>query len=231
MAGFLREQCVEGRRSRVDVPQAADLGKGAIRRDERIGIRGESRCRENGIEAAESRMPLEQRQAVIEGALVHDKERGEQPDVATSEDNRARAIPTTRSDVRELLDHLDRRSCADIPVADGVEQSSTRLCKWVRCPDGIEQDRRVQDDQRPRARSSSSSAFSSSGSGMGIGSAARIASAAARRAREREGYARSMASRINAPTESRRRRDSASRRSCRSSSRRIWTRRSNMHIQ
>jgi hypothetical protein len=211
--------------------QATDLGKRAIRRDERIGISGESRCRENGIEAAQSRMPLEQRQALIEGALVRDQERRKQPDVATSEDDRARAIPTTRSDVGELLDDLDRRSCADISVADGVEQSPTRLGKGVRCPDGVEQDRRVQDDQRPRARSSSSSAFSSSGSGMGMGSAARIASAAARRARDRDGYARSIASRISAPTERRRRRDSASRRSCRSWSRRIWTRRSNMHIQ
>src|SRR6266542_4466148 len=129
--------------------------------------------------------------------------------------------PKAQPEVLELLDHLGGGGRLDISSAHRFDQSATLLTERMVGALRVDENRRVENDQRPPPRSSSNSRLSSPTSGTELSGASRMRSAACWRRRLVEGKARSIASRMTWATDVPRASASRATRSYRSLSNRI----------
>src|SRR5439155_17035732 len=185
---------------------------------------------EDGIERTEFLVPLEDHEAGAEMFVPNGYQRSQEVGVGERQLDRIAPGPPSGPYVGKLLDHLGCGRCLDPLIACGIDQPSTRLGQGMPGSFRTHEDRGVEEDHRPPLRSSSSSALRSPGSGTGMSGAWRIRAAASRRRRVVGGRARSIASRTIWATDVPRASASWARRSYRSRSSRIWSRRSNMLI-
>src|SRR5579859_847665 len=174
---------------------------------------------------------MEQAEPLEEVVFIGQGQRREPNGILGRSCGRLGTRPTARADVSELLDNLDGRAGSYETVSGELHEGPRWGAERVLRAEGVDEDRRVEDDhakRRPRIVSSSSP--SSSGSGTSIGSASRIACNAVRRLSASPGNRSSIASRTNTATDTPRRPASRSRRDQRSSSIKTCKRRSSMLI-